>query len=319
MFNSPTGQLVSYTNDVKNVNVGGSNVAQTLKEPSFTPLMGKTPSSFLKFCFKGQSFCYITTKNTMIYSKLETQNNIEETHGFKAKNIKEFVAPYKQEVKWCTLIDENKAIAITKQGEFYYIDFEKQGDEDGLLDPEIAALGLSEDEEDNFNPEVTGVNFMGLRENDDATEIMPGFRQIVVSECQSYMSFLFVNEAADGKVTSRIEIWMTGEWNFMNQEIYKIKEYSIEGYARILDFTMWVNHSQTLVVGKGRRRVNDKLCYDTVELYSVNDGKLNCQLPGVMMGMKSFVKNSQGEYLTTMFSDSGDDVALMILRINDLS
>jgi hypothetical protein len=44
---------------------------------------------------------------------------------------------------------------------------------------------------------------------------------------------------------------MTGEWNFMNQEIYKIKEYEIEGYVRILDFSMWVNHSQTLIVGRG--------------------------------------------------------------------
>jgi hypothetical protein len=46
---------------------------------------------------------------------------------------------------------------------------------------------------------------------------------------------------------------------------------------------------------------------------------LKGELPGVMMGMQSFVKNANGEYLTTLFSDSGDDVALMILRVNDLS
>jgi hypothetical protein len=81
------------------------------------------------------------------------------------------------------MVDEDKAIAVTKQGEFYFIDFEKQGDDDGILDPEIVALGLSEDEEDNFAKEITGINFMGLRESDDATEIYPGFRQIIISEC----------------------------------------------------------------------------------------------------------------------------------------
>jgi len=71
-------------------------------------------------------------------------------------------------------------------------------------------------------------------------------------------------------------------------------------------------------VGKGKRRVNGKLCFETIEFYSVNDGKLSGELPGVMMGMQPFVRNQNGDYLTTLFSDSGDDVALMIIRPNDL-
>lgn len=314
LYNSPTGQLVAYTNKVVSQQQGRNRQNKSLKEPSFTYLAGKTPESHLKFSFKGQSFAYITTENSLIYAKLEKQSDIEETHGFKSKNFKEFKAPYKQQVKWCTLIDENRVIAITQQGEFYYIDFENQGENDGVLDPEIAALGLSDDEEENYNPEVKGVNFMGLRESDEAVEIYAGFNQIVVSDCQTYMAFLFVNKLSDGKVQTRIEIWLTGEFNFMNQEIYKIKEYSIDGYARILDFSMWINHSQVMIVGKGQRRVNSKLCYETVEFYSINDGKLKGELPGVMMGQNSFVKNAQNEYMTTLFSDSGDDVALMILR-----
>ena len=88
----------------------------------------------------------------------------------------------------------------------------------------------------------------------------------------------------------------------------------MDGYARILDFSMWINHSQVLIVGKGQRKVNTKLCYETVEFYSINDGRLRGELPGVMMGQNSFVKNSKNEFMTTLFSDSGDDVALMILR-----
>ena len=39
----------------------------------------------------------------------------------------------------------------------------------------------------------------------------------------------------------------------------------------------------------------------------------------MMMGMQPFVRNANGDYITTLFSDSGDDVALMVLRPNDLS
>ena len=50
----------------------------------------------------------------------------------------------------------------------------------------------------------------------------------------------------------------------------------------------------------------------------MNDGKLSGELPGVMMGMQPFVRSPNGDYLTTLFSDTGDDVALMIIRPNEL-
>ena len=160
---------------------------------------------------------------------------------------------------------------------------------------------------------------MSLRDTEQAVEISPGFREIVVSECKNYMAFLFVNSKPDGTITSKIEVWMTGEFNFLDQEIYKIQEFELEGFSSILDFGFWINHSQAMFVGRGSRRVNGKLHYETVELYSVNDGKLQCELPGVMMGMQGFVKNNKGDYLTSLFSDTGDDVALMIVRAFDIN
>lgn len=63
---------------------------------------------------------------------------------------------------------------------------------------------------------------MGLREKDEDTEIMPGFREILVSDCQRYMAFLFLESDSEDCTKSRVEIWMTGEWNFIDAEIYKI-------------------------------------------------------------------------------------------------
>ena len=216
------------------------------------------------------------------------------------------------------MIDDDRAIAVTKQGEFYFIDFTQKGQESADWDPEIKAI-LSSQKPESFNQDVKGVNFMGLKEKDEDLEIMPGFREIVVSECQRYMAFLFLTTDNQGLTKSRVEIWMTGDWNFMEQEIYKIQEFEIEGFCSILDFGMFLSHSQILTLGKGKRRVNGKLCYETIEFYSVNDGKLSGELPGIMMGMQPFTRNSNGDYLTTLFSDSGDDVALMIIRPNDLS
>lgn len=59
----------------------------------------------------------------------------------------------------------------------------------------------------------------------------------------------------------------------------------------MLDFSMFLGFSQILTVGRGKRRVNSKLCFESIEFYSVNDGKLNGELPGVMMGMQPFVRN----------------------------
>ena len=325
MYNKPTSQLVSYTQPQLD-SIGYMNDFGVIKldEPSCTNLTNRTPSSLLKFCYKENSMCYVSTNNTLIYAKINSQADIDETDNFKSKNFKEFVAPYKQVISWCTLIDGNRAIAVTQQGEFYYIDFTKQETVDSIIDQDLSKLDREiqqelEQEENNFNKDVKGINFMSLRDSEEATEISTGFREIVISACQNYMAFLFVNKDKTGNMASRVEVWMTGDWNFMNQEIYKIQEFEIDRFASILDFSMWVNHSQTLVVGEGTRRVNDRICYETVKFYSVNDGKLSGELPGMMMGMQPFVKNYKGEYLTTLFSESGDEVALMILRVNDLS
>ena len=50
----------------------------------------------------------------------------------------------------------------------------------------------------------------------------------------------------------------------------------------------------------------------------MNDGKLSGELPGVMMGKQPFFRSPNGDYLTTLISETGDDVALMIITPNDL-
>jgi len=48
------------------------------------------------------------------------------------------------------MIDDDRAIAVTKQGEFYFIDFTQKGQESADWDPEIKAI-LSSQKPESFN------------------------------------------------------------------------------------------------------------------------------------------------------------------------